>query len=80
MSKFNFIIKELSRKNVKIKGYFDKKNDMYIIFWYSFVVGKYQRKLFDNISRWVIIKQCQKIIDRIKILYSNDIKTAKFLK
>lgn len=82
MSNFNFILQKLNSEFEKIRGYFDKKNDMYIFLWYGFVVGKYQKDLFDKTNKYLILKQIKAMIRRIKILYATpkEIRTVKHLK
>lgn len=82
MHKLEIVIKKLQKEFSKIKGYFDKKNNMFIILWYGFVVGKYTKELFESTNSDLIVAQVKKLIRRIKIIYSNskEIKTAKSLK
>lgn len=71
---------DISKRKFNIIGRYYKENDMYVLFWDDFVVGKFQRNYFYTISNDQILKQAQQLIYRIKYLYSQNKKESKSLK
>jgi hypothetical protein len=71
---------DIAKKRFNINGEYFKKYDMYVLFWNDFVVGKFQRQIFNTISNDQILKQAERLIFRIKYLYSKDAKESRLLK
>lgn len=70
--KFEKIVKRLKDKGVKVeKYYFDKRYNIFLIFWNGFVVGKWDRNRVDKTHPDVLLLEVLRLIQRIKILYNS---------
>jgi hypothetical protein len=80
-NRFNKLLNKLKLDFSKIDGYYDKRYEMFVVYWYGFVVGKWSKEIFLKTNFDKLLWEVRRLIRRIKILYNTpkEIKNVKAL-